>query len=151
LKYQLLSLVTSIQICECRYRIAAMRPSIHSIARRFLHRPQQYTGPRLARCIRLQAPLQTSNAIIQRTVPSRPFSSTCSVENTFKTIPEDRQLGEEANPGYKAENFYPVRMGEIFKGAPAGLQLSRALSCRRERRAFKGVSLRYARHLELIP
>jgi hypothetical protein len=92
-----------------------MRPSIHSIARRFLHRPQQYTGPRLARCIRLQAPLQTSNAIIQRTVPSRPFSSTCSVENTFKTIPEDRQFGEEANPGYDAENFYPARIGEIFK------------------------------------
>jgi hypothetical protein len=52
------------------------------------------------------------SAIIQWTVPSRSLSS--SVENTFETIPEDRQFEEETNLGYKAEKFYPVRIGEIF-------------------------------------
>jgi hypothetical protein len=30
-------------------------------------------------------------------------------------IPEDCQFEEEANPGYNAGNFYPVRIGEVLK------------------------------------
>ena len=59
---------------------------------------------------------QMLGAVVQRKMSSRSFSSTNSTINDLpKLIPEDRQFEEEANPGYKAEHFYPVRIGEIFK------------------------------------
>ena len=55
-------------------------------------------------------------AVVQRKMPSRSLSSTNStINNTSKSIPEDRQFEEETNPGYKADRFYPVRIGEVFK------------------------------------
>jgi hypothetical protein len=80
-----------------------------------LHRPQQHTGSRLTLYNQHHAPLQrqTISAVVQRKMLSRSFSST--INSAFKTIPEDRKFEEEANPGYNAENFYPVRIGEIFK------------------------------------
>jgi hypothetical protein len=55
-------------------------------------------------------------AVVQRKMPSRWFSSTNStINNPSKLIPEDHEFEEETNPGYKAEHFYPVRIGEIFK------------------------------------
>jgi hypothetical protein len=82
-----------------------------------LDRPKQSTALLVTRYIRHQAPLQrqafSASVLVQQKIPSRSFSS--SVENTFKTIPEHQLFEEEANPGYKAENFYPVRIGEIFK------------------------------------
>jgi hypothetical protein len=95
-----------------------MRPSLHFTARRFLHRPQQYTRTHILPFIQYQAPLQRriSSTIIWRKIPSRTFSSTNNtINNPSKLIPEDRQFEEEANPGYNAGNFYPVRIGEVLK------------------------------------
>jgi hypothetical protein len=38
-----------------------------------------------------------------------------TIKQAFETIPEDRQIEEETLPGNKAEHFYPVRIGEVFK------------------------------------
>jgi hypothetical protein len=33
----------------------------------------------------------------------------------FKTIPFDKTVEEEALPGYDAQKYYPVRLGEVFR------------------------------------
>lgn len=33
----------------------------------------------------------------------------------FDTIPENEMVEEEDIPDYKAERFYPVRIGDVFK------------------------------------
>ncbi|KAK2051206.1 protein kinase [Colletotrichum caudatum] len=33
----------------------------------------------------------------------------------FKAIPADQKIEEETLPGYKPENYYPVRLGEVFE------------------------------------
>lgn len=93
---------------DAKYHTAATRPSLHSTVRAVFHQTQHFTSTRLTLCSRHQAPLQrhTLSAITQRKMPSRSFSST--INNAFETIPENRQCEEEANPGYRAENFYPV-------------------------------------------
>ena len=93
-----------------------MRPSFRITARNILHRPQQYTSLFSTRCIRhqAQAPLyrQTCSAVVQRKM----FGGTNStIKQAFEIIPDDRQIEEETLPGYKAEHFYPVRIGEVFK------------------------------------
>jgi len=83
-----------------------MRPSLHHTANWLFHRPQQYTSTLLTLCSRHPVFLRrpTLSAIIQRETPLRSLIATLN-----------SRFEEEANPGYKAEHFYPVRIGEIFK------------------------------------
>lgn len=56
----------------------------------------------------------TITSLIKPTLntPEKPRSLPAS---GFKTIPADQPVEEEELPHYKAERFYPVRLGEIFQ------------------------------------
>lgn len=42
------------------------------------------------------------------------FSSTTFATATFQELPSDSKVEEEDIPGYAAENYYPVALGEVL-------------------------------------
>lgn len=54
--------------------------------------------------------LRAARRLVQKPLPFRPFTT-----SGFKVIPSSHLVEEETWEWYSLKNFYPVRIGEVFK------------------------------------